>query len=63
MSHSVSYDNVLIHGEAVFIGTFFIAGILIILMLPFWLMEDAGILIYDVRPEERRTPNVSGIHL
>ncbi|OLS15203.1 MAG: hypothetical protein RBG13Loki_1169 [Promethearchaeota archaeon CR_4] len=53
----------LFKGEAIFIGTFFFTGLLIILMAPFWLMEDTGILIYDVRPEDRRTPNVAGVHL
>ncbi len=63
MSPPIVADTVLTQGEGVFIGTFFIVGFLIILLLPFWLMEDAGILIYDVRPENRVTPNISGVHL
>ncbi len=60
---SDTFMSALFEAEAIFIGTFFITGILIILMLPFWLMEDAGVLIHDVRPENRQTPNISGVHL
>ena len=48
--------------EALFLATFFIIPFVLLLFLPIWFLEDAGIVIYRNYPGQQRTPVLEGVH-
>ena len=54
-------DIILNEAEAVFLGTFFLSFIIIIIFLPIWYLEDAGIVGYKYNAEKRMPPKIVGI--
>ena len=54
-------DSVLSNAEALFLGTFFISGIVLIIFIPIWLLEDTGIVGYKHDKQKRHPPKIEGI--
>ena len=54
--------DVLFTCEDIFLGTFFLTPISIILFFPLWQMEDSGFVSFRHIPENRRTPEIEGVH-
>jgi hypothetical protein len=52
----------LLHAEAIFFGTFFLASLSMLLFIPSWYMEDSGLVSYRHYPELRKTPIIEGVH-
>ena len=48
--------------ESIFLGTFLLCAILIILFFPIWLLEDSGLVSYRVFHEERMPIDIQGVH-
>ncbi len=48
--------------EAVFLGTFVICPIVIIVFFPIWQLEDSGVVSYRVFHEDRMPIDVQGVH-
>ncbi|MHA1230354.1 MAG: hypothetical protein ACTSRP_04840 [Candidatus Helarchaeota archaeon] len=48
--------------EDIFLGTFLITPITIILFFPLFQLEDSGFIAYRHLPEFRRTPEIEGVH-
>ncbi len=48
--------------EALFLATFFVIPIVLLLFLPIWFLEDAGIVIYRSYSGQQRTPVIEGVH-
>jgi hypothetical protein len=48
--------------EALFLATFFVVPIILLLFLPIWFLEDAGIVIYRSYSGQQRTPVIEGVH-
>ncbi len=48
--------------EAIFLGTFLIISIVLLLFLPLWLLEDSGIVICKLYSDRRRPPLIEGTH-
>jgi hypothetical protein len=48
--------------EAVFMGTFLFATAGLVVFMPLWLMEDSGLIMYRIFPNERRAPDIEGVH-
>ena len=57
----IAPDLILNEAEAVFLGTFFLTFIVIIIFIPIWLLEDAGIVGYKYDSEKRMPPKIEGI--
>jgi hypothetical protein len=55
-------DLALNEAEAIFLGTFFIISIVLLLFFPIWLLEDSGVVIYRNYPGQRRPPLIEGTH-
>ncbi len=53
---------ILYQAEAIFLGTFLICAITIILFFPIWLLEDSGLVSYRVFHEERMPIDIQGVH-
>ncbi|MBD3228676.1 MAG: hypothetical protein GF329_10875 [Candidatus Lokiarchaeota archaeon] len=60
--HPISGLTTLFICEDIFLGTFFITPISIIIFFPLWQMEDSGLVTYRHLPEYRRTPEIEGVH-
>ena len=54
-------DIILNEAEAVFLGTFFLSFLILIIFLPIWYLEDAGIVGYKYDAEKRMPPKIEGI--
>ncbi len=54
-------DLILHKAEALFLGTFFISGIVLIIFIPIWLLEDTGIVGYKHDKSKRHPPKIEGI--
>ena len=54
--------SILSQAEAVFLGTFALCAITIILFFPIWLLEDSGVVSYRVFHEERMPVDIQGVH-
>lgn len=50
------------YAEAIFLGTFAICPIMIILFFPIWQLEDSGIVSYRVWHDERMNADIRGVH-
>ncbi|MFX0023273.1 MAG: hypothetical protein ACFE9S_13180 [Candidatus Hermodarchaeota archaeon] len=48
--------------EALFLATFFIIPFVLLIFLPIWFLEDAGIVIYRNYTGQQRTPVLEGVH-
>ena len=48
--------------EAVFLGTFAICPIIIVIFFPIWQLEDSGVVSYRVFHEERMPADIQGVH-
>jgi len=48
--------------EAVFLGTYFIAPFILLIFVPLWIMEDSGLMAYKSFSDQRRTPDIEGVH-
>jgi len=48
--------------EAVFLGTYFIAPFVLFVFVPLWIMEDSGLMAYKSFSDQRRTPDIEGVH-
>ncbi len=48
--------------EAVFFGTFLFATIGLVVFMPLWLIEDSGLIMYRIFPDQRRSPDIEGVH-
>jgi hypothetical protein len=54
-------DFILHKAEAVFLGTFYLTFIIVIIFIPIWLLEDAGIVGYKYNANKRTPPKIEGI--
>ncbi|MBN2154244.1 MAG: hypothetical protein JW839_22505 [Candidatus Lokiarchaeota archaeon] len=57
-----SEQVILNEAEAVFLGTFILATAGLIVFMPLWIAEDAGLIMYRIFPDQRRAPDIEGIH-
>lgn len=48
--------------EAVFLGTFLICPIVVIIFFPIWQLEDSGVVSYRVFHDERMPADIQGVH-
>ena len=48
--------------EAVFLGSFAVCSVLIIIFFPIWQLEDSGLVSYRVFHEERMPADIQGVH-
>ncbi len=48
--------------EAVFLGAFLFSTVGLIVFMPLWIMEDSGLIMYRIFPNERRSPDIEGVH-
>jgi len=48
--------------EAVFLGTFAICPIIIVIFFPIWQLEDSGVVSYRVFHDERMPADIQGVH-
>ncbi|MFX1383611.1 MAG: hypothetical protein ACFFBP_14310 [Promethearchaeota archaeon] len=55
-------DEALLGAEAMFLGTFLFTSSSFLIVLPIWIIEDTGIMVYRTFPEELRTPSVKGAY-
>ncbi|MFX1569606.1 MAG: hypothetical protein ACFFCV_14695 [Promethearchaeota archaeon] len=55
-------DSALNEAEAIFLGTFIIIPIVLLIFLPLWLLEDSGIVICKLYADRRRPPLIEGTH-
>ncbi|MFX1420290.1 MAG: hypothetical protein ACFE9N_15375 [Promethearchaeota archaeon] len=55
-------DPVLHEAEAIFLGTFIIIPIVLLLFFPIWLLEDSGVIVFRNYPRKRRPPVIEGTH-
>jgi len=54
-------DMILHEAEALFLGTFFLTFVALLIFLPIWYMEDSGVVGYKHDPDYRRAPKIEGI--
>lgn len=52
----------LVGAEAMFLGTFFFTSFAFLIVLPIWIIQDTGIMVYRTFPEDLRTPSVKGAY-
>jgi len=48
--------------EDIFLGTFLITPLVILIFFPIWQMEDLGFISYKNIPDRRMTPDIEGVH-
>jgi hypothetical protein len=48
--------------EAVFLGTFLLATAGLFIFIPLWILEDSGLIMYRIFPDQRRAPDIEGVH-
>ncbi|MFX1374278.1 MAG: hypothetical protein ACFFA0_00560 [Promethearchaeota archaeon] len=59
---NIMEDSVLNEAEAIFLGTFFMIPIILLLFFPIWILEDSGVVIYRTYSGFRRPPYLEGSH-
>jgi len=58
-----SMEMIILHkAEAIFLGTFILTSLAILLFFPIWILEDSGVVEYRLLEDERRPPEIEGIH-
>ncbi|MFX1390687.1 MAG: hypothetical protein ACFE9Z_11535 [Promethearchaeota archaeon] len=55
-------DSALHQAEALFLAVFFMVPFVLLIFLPIWFLEDAGIIIYRQYTGQQRTPVIEGTH-
>ena len=58
----INEELALHRAEAIFLGTFIIIPIVLLIFLPLWLLEDSGIVICKFYSDRRRPPLIEGTH-
>ncbi len=53
---------ILHEAESVFFGTFLLATAGLVIFMPLWIVEDSGLIMYRIFPDQRRAPDIEGIH-
>ena len=48
--------------EAAFLGTYFLAPFILLIFVPLWIMEDSGLISYKSFSDQRRAPDIEGMH-
>jgi hypothetical protein len=57
------YKELTLHeSEAVFLGTFLLATAGLVVFIPLWIVEDSGLIMYRIFPDQRRAPEIEGVH-
>jgi hypothetical protein len=54
--------EVLFETEAVFLATYLLAPVGLIIFVPLWILEDTGVVMWRIFPDQRRIPDVQGVH-
>jgi hypothetical protein len=63
MPPNQQYTVLTLHeAEAVFFGTFLLATAGLLVFMPLWLSEDSGLIMYRIFPDQRRSPEIEGVH-
>ena len=59
-NYSILYAR--LQAEAAFLGTYFLAPFILLVFVPLWIMEDSGLMSYKTFSDQRRTPDIEGVH-